>query len=399
MTATALPYETSANVKGSAVAGRPWDWRVAPERGDTDAATARAAHAQRIAWRLANPEAWRAELARLDHYEPDYDYDPGHEYGHDWTTDHLYVAEALVRLEYDRDGFATRIEGRHTLLQVAVAATLRTLLAGRGLAVVKEPRLYFDSLAYNGDVVRPDVAVSPMPAELPPGRDEEDATYNIRLEQGDPAPHLVMEITAPGSRHKDLDEKRQLYAELGIAEYLVFDGRTTRHAPMSLVAHRLQADGTYDRLPNVAIAGSEVRTCFSSELETHIRLVQPTAETLNEDSETPPRFQGWDAALNRWRDRDSDAEYALRESEAIGEPRATSRMLHTLLDGVVQKPDLDRIAADWQAHGAPADAVDRIAAVHKSPSEWRSLLDVRPTGRERDSDTAANTKPPKGRFR
>lgn len=374
-----------------AQAGPAWDWRVAPARGDTDAATARAAHAQRIAWRLANPEAWRAELARLDHYAPEYAYDPGHEYEHDWTTDHLYVFEDLVlsRMEYDRDGFVSRIEMRHKLLQVAIAATLSALLAGRGRQAVVEPRLYFDSDTYVGDVVRPDVAVSPLPSEPPAGRDE-DTTYNIRLEEGDPVPDMVMEITSPSSRHNDLNEKLELYADLGIAEYLVFDGRTTPRAPILLIAHRLQEDGTYDRLPNVAITGSQVPAYFSSELATYIRLVQPTAEALNESAGAPPRFQWWDADRDRWRDRDSDGEYALRESEARGETRGRAEerinLLRTLLDGVVPRPDLDRIADAWRRDGPPDDAALRVRAVLAAPRDWRSLLDVRTADREQDAD-------------
>ena len=370
-----------------------WDWRGAPARGDTDAATARAARAKRIAWRLENPDEWRAELAQLPYYDPDFDYDPEHEYGIDWATDPM--CEGLVRLDIDEDGFVTRVEDRHKLLQVAILATLRTLLAGRDRQVVMEPRLYFDNPAYKGEVVRPDLVVSQRHVELPPGRDRDDPEHYIRLEEGDPVPHMAMEITSPGSRRGDLNARLRLYADLGIAEYLVFDGRTTFRAPISLIVHRLQADGTYAPMPNVAIAGSDVPTYFSSELATRIRLVQPTAEALNENPDAPPRFQWWDADRTRWRDRDSDAEYALREErtegesigEARGETRMGIRMLHALLADVVPKADRDRIAADWREHGAPADAVDRIAVVQKSPRAWRTMLDVRPTDREQDADT------------
>ena len=116
-----------------------------------------------------------------------------------------------------------------------------------------------------------------------------------------------------------------------------------------------------------------------------------------------PRMEWWDADRNRWRNPETDAEHerreGLAEGEAIGEVRAETRMgirmLRTLLADVLRAPDLERIAADWREYGAPADAVDRIAAAQRSPREWRSLLEPHAdTGDARGTD---RTPPPKDR--
>ncbi len=49
-------------------------------------------------------------------------------------------------------------------------------------------------------------------------------------------------------------------------------------------------------------------------------------------------------------------------------------MMHRLLSGELAVGYLDRVEAAWRQHGPPADVVDRILAVQKTPDEWRSLL-------------------------
>ena len=49
-------------------------------------------------------------------------------------------------------------------------------------------------------------------------------------------------------------------------------------------------------------------------------------------------------------------------------------MLRSLLDGVVPRPDLDRIAEAWLRDGPPADAGQRVRAVLDNPREWQSRI-------------------------
>ena len=54
----------------------------------------------------------------------------------------------------------------------------------------------FVSYTYPKSMIRPDLAVLPW-SSPPPGRDLEDALYNIRINEGDPAPLLVVDNRIP----------------------------------------------------------------------------------------------------------------------------------------------------------------------------------------------------------
>lgn len=54
-------------------------------------------------------------------------------------------------------------------------------------------------------------------------------------------PDLVGEVTSPKGRGRDLVDKREIYAEIGVPEYWVVDLSEPR-----VVAHRLAADGGYE---------------------------------------------------------------------------------------------------------------------------------------------------------
>lgn len=59
------------------------------------------------------------------------------------------------------------------------------------------------------------------------------------------APLLVVEVLSPGTRRRDLAEKRDIYAESGVASYWVVDPRA-----QTLVVHEL-VDGGYDETARV----------------------------------------------------------------------------------------------------------------------------------------------------
>jgi Uma2 family endonuclease len=61
------------------------------------------------------------------------------------------------------------------------------------------------------------------------------------------APDLVAEVTSPGSRSLDLDEKRGIYAEVGVAEYWVVD-----LAGQRVLVHRHDAAGAYQAAEHTA---------------------------------------------------------------------------------------------------------------------------------------------------
>ena len=197
----------------------PWDWHVAARRGDTDPAMALAARAWRIAWRLAHPNAWRAELERCDHYDPAYVYDEAHEYDFDWTTDPDYPFDVRHNA-YDPDGFVCPEHEWHLLLLARMFPALCDLFDDiEVVRVLNKPDLYNPEalgkalgLRTTGgltkEMVRPDVLVLPVGARLQESR-------VLRIAQGDPVPELAVEIVSPTSRDQDFDDKLRLYAALG----------------------------------------------------------------------------------------------------------------------------------------------------------------------------------------
>lgn len=377
------PIRSVADRRAPARPDPAWDWQVVPRHGDTDAVTARAAWAKRIAWRLAHPEAWREELAQLAYFDPAYTYDEAHEYQDEGTTDpHLSVD--IRHWILDKDGFVSPQPYRHAPLLLAMLFVFRAMLGNR---VEREPEVHFDPdfgvragmYTEKGrpvSQVEPDLVVLPRELLLPEDVERSREGRTMRLDRGHSVPELVVEILSPSTRTKDVKGKMHLYADLGIAEYLTCDpgGEPEPDVPAVLSFHRLQADGGYRQ-------DEDAPDYFSTVCDTHVRLWQP-------DTRRPPRFQWLDAGQGRWRDQVADAEYERerynREREAeqerhTRELRATRLevavdLLHKLLPDRVAPADRDRIEEAWRRDGPPADAVDRILAVRQSPAEWRSLL-------------------------
>ena len=208
-----------------------WGWGSPPRRGDVDAVTARTVRQRRMDARLDHPALWRAGLARLSHYAPDYEYDVAHEYERDWTTDPDYGAEGVKLLDYDEDGFVSPNATRHGSLIALIVQALRDALGNR---VANEPELHFDQrigemlglLTGEGkgkNQVVPDLVVLPPELAWPADRERGKRGRVLHLEQGDPVPELVAEVVSPTSEQRDLEDKRALYAALRIAEYLVIE--------------------------------------------------------------------------------------------------------------------------------------------------------------------------------
>ena len=259
-----------------------WDWREAPRPGDTDPITARAAREQRVAWRLAHPDAWRAQLAALEYFDPAYAYDEGHEYGDDWTTD-PHLGEDIRHKILDEDGFASPPHYRHTDMLILILYTLRKLFGNR---VEREPELHFAAAyAERPDIhmfteggnpstqVEPDLVVLPQALELPAGVQRSDEGRTLRLNAGDPPPELVLEILSPSTRNTDLEAKMALYAALDIAEYLILapGGKPQPDTPAVLWLHRLHPDGRYAEIGRIRGDAPE-QSVFSEVCGTHLRL-------------------------------------------------------------------------------------------------------------------------------
>lgn len=85
------------------------------------------------------------------------------------------------------------------------------------------------------------------------------------------APCFVIEVTSPTTRREDQGKKRDLYARLGVQEYILYDPRALYLRP-ALQGYRLR-DGQYER-----IAPAPDGSLFSEELELRLALVDGLLE-------------------------------------------------------------------------------------------------------------------------
>ena len=136
------------------------------------------------------------------------------------------------------------------------------------------------------------------------------------------APDFVMEIASQSTWRRDVAEKRDVYAGMGVSEYWRFDP-TGRFFTPPLVGERL-VDGGYQQLPVVAdeagilrgySAVFELDICVRPGLD--LRLFDPaTGQWLPTHLESETGRQAAEAALQSSESGRQAAEAALRDSEA-----------------------------------------------------------------------------------
>ena len=165
----------------------------------------------------------------------------------------------------------------------------------------------------------------------------------------------------------------QLYAELGIAEYVLIDS-PSKNAPYGFRAFGLQGGHVYREA--VLQADSEGIPNYHSEaLGCPIRLRQPDSPPMESDriGLKAPRLQWFDSSVARWRDVRTDTEHQLQTAEAkldqveaernqakSERERAEAEQLEASI-GIMRvlladsKPQAARRVEEfWRRHGAPA---------------------------------------------
>ena len=359
----------------------------------------RDARRARAAWRRAHLAEWQRELETLGHFDPEFIYDPAQEYDPESTTDPDYGAEGIHFLEYDEDGVVSPLEKRARKVQEHGADTSSDRLAGTGWKGDYERLVRFrpETIARTNRAtreshpvrkgVRPDLLVRAVLSASERERFMPEGV--LRLDLGAPVPPLVLEVVSEGSAERDLDYKRHLYAAAGVSEYLVYDlgGKRWPGSPRELLMYRLEGEA-YRQAP---VADAYRSAVFN----TRVR-IRPDAREREEarrgvpaEDRSPPRFQWWDPATERWRDRETDAEVE-REQERWN---VALLLLHDLLSDALTPADLKLIEEAWHRNGLPTDVVVGILAAHRTPAEWRILLlddavsdndDTQASGRDTD---------------
>ena len=345
-----------------------------------------AARRARAAWRREHLAEWQRELEALCHFDPEFIYDPAHEYDEDFTTDPDYDTDGVHFLEYDADGVVSPLEKRARTVQERGADTSSDMLAGTGWEGDYERLVRFlpETIEHANQAarashpvrkgVRPDMLVRAVMSPSERERFMPDGV--LRLDLGAPVPPLVLEVVSEGSAERDLNYKRHLYAAAGVSEYLVYDlgGKRGSGSPRALLMYRLEG-GSYRQAP---VADEYRSTVFN----TRVRVMPDAREHSEEqrgvpaEDRSPPRFQWWDPDTERWRDRESDRE---RLGEQRGIRLGQVQILIQALDAFL--PDLsdadrERIVEAWSADGIPDDMLSRIMEAGQTPGEWASILDV-----------------------
>ena len=149
-------------------------------------------------------------------------------------------------------------------------------------------------------VVSPDcyVAFDLSDAALESLSVRENNTY-LLWEVGKP-PDFVLEIGSPSTWSRDLGDKRDLYARIGVGEYWRFDGTGGDFYPEPLVGERL-VGGEYERL--------EMRSDSDGSVWAH-------SDALNLDLWwIDGELRYWDPAQEKWLLNHQETDDALRESE------------------------------------------------------------------------------------
>ena len=293
----------------------------------------RAARRARAARRREHLAEWQRELESLCHFDPEFIYDPTHEYDQEATTDPDYDVDGVHFLEFDADGVCespwkngrgkSRSAGPTrppTCLPVRVRrGTTRgwSVSAPRPSSTPTRPPA---KATRSGKAWRPDMLVRAVMSAAERERFMPEGI--LRLDLGAPVPPLVLEVVSTGSAERDLNYKKHLYAAAGISEYLVYDlgGKRWPGSPRALLMYRLEGESY--RQASIA---DEYR---SAVFNTRVRIMPDAREHseaqrgVPEEDRSPPRFQWWDPNTERWRDRESDLKLAGIQEGRVANPHS-----------------------------------------------------------------------------
>ena len=339
----------------------PQHWSLAPSaRPGAQTAVPYPARAWRTQARLQVLRTWQEHLQRLSHYDPEFPYDPGHEYEADWTTDADYQEDGVRLYRYSDEGVLVMPHGSfHSWL---IHLMVRTLCLVLGHRVCREPDLHYpdgvgedlEQLTASGEPRTrraPDVAVMPESWTLHEARERTVAERIIRLDRGDPAPELVFEVLSRTNDSKDFHDNLDLYAALGIPEYIIVDSGEFSDAPCMWLFRLDDKESVYRMVDR----GTTLTSCG-----TDMRIIDAPV-----DGDVPV-FQCRDAN-GHWQDH--EGQHAQKERMAT-----VLDMLELLLPQDMRREVVAGLGEHGEQTGMPENAKEIAAAIVREPQAWRSLL-------------------------
>ena len=251
--------------------------------------------------------------------------------------------------------------------------------------IAKDLLIYFQEGNPNR-AVAPDVfLVRGVSAEL---------RWNYKLwEEGQP-PDFALEVASPANVERNVTEKRDLYARLGIREYWLYDPRGNLHWPR--LKGYVLARGEYRALPTRDLAGGGLAIeswVLGLELrfeDDRLRLWDPTEQryllTLREEK-----------AARQLAEARADAEAQARQQEAqvrkLAEARADAEAQARQQEAQVRKLAEGRVDAEAQARQQEAQARQLAEARVEEEARARQALEDRIAELESEAARRESQKP------
>ena len=309
--------------------------------------------------------AWWAHIQALDHYDPNYPYDPRHIYGPDWTDDDAYGKDGVTFMAapYHRTSINGCFDEAQRLLGFNRVFSDRCLK----LPDLGVPRT--NRYARSGQVM-PDVFIQKQPRP-------DDNRHEVAYDPDNPI-LFVLEVLSESTFHHDLGPKVEIYRAMGVREYFLYDPEHLhrREGKPRLWGLRLSTDGEYKDIELFRMADG---------LPVYRSEVLGTFRMLDEGGDIHT-FQTWDATRGVWLDptraRDLDADEAKQEAvqEAVQDTTLTTSQTNFLsqlklraTQGELASHVPDTLASAWQRAQWVPDAAD-VLNVLVGSSDWSTLM-------------------------
>ena len=302
--------------------------------------------------------AWWAHIKSLDHYDPNYPYDPRHVYGPDWTDDDAYGKDGVHFLAGSAHGFA--IDGG--------AGEARRLLGT--YRVFKERCLKLPDLgvpktnryAQSGQVI-PDIFIQEHPRP-------NERRHEIPYDPDNPI-LFVLEVLSESTFHHDLEPKVEIYRAMGVREFWRYDPEHLhrREDEPRLWGLRLSAAGAYEDIEPLRM--EDGLPVYRSDTLGEFRMLDEGGDIHT--------LQTWDSERGVWLDPIRATALETQVQTRV-ETQLETRMTDALSQlerltalGNLEPHVLDILAAAWQRVGKVSDAAE-VVDVLLGAKDWTSLL-------------------------
>ncbi len=311
--------------------------------------------------------AWWDHIKALDHYDPNYPYDPRHIYGPDWTDDDAYGKDGVHFLAGSTHAFSIDSsvdEARRLLGTYRVFKDRCLKLPDLGV-----PRT--NRYAQSGQVM-PDVFIQEQPRP-------DERRHEIAYDPDNPI-LFVLEVLSESTFHHDLGPKVEIYRAMGVREYFLYDPERLHRTgdELRLWGLRLSGDGEYEDIEPVRHENGQ--PVYRSDVLGKFRMLDEGGDIHT--------LQTWDATRGVWldptraRDLDADEVRQVAVQEAVQETAAQTRM-------ETRMEDLLALLRQHVARGALTPDVPHTLAAAWQKAQWVPDFSeaLRVTSGERDWST------------